>query len=139
MLSGVAEGGAPGREHLFGHAQRRERLGVGAPGYTGVWVAQMGSQRVAPGIELERSAQRAGHVAQRLWMDADGRGEHGDVAGQRLEHGQPEALARGGDEHGVGCVDPQGDELGRDGVEGAQFDVGVAGQGECVVVVLLRT
>ena len=40
-------------------------------------------------------------------VDADGRRQHGHVAGQRLEHGQAEALALGGHEHGVGGVDPQ--------------------------------
>ncbi len=44
---------------------------------------------------------------ERLRVDAHGRGEHGHVAGERLEHRQAEALALGGDEHGVGRVDPQ--------------------------------
>ena len=38
-------------------------------------------------------------------MHADGRREHGHVARERLEHGEPEALVRGGDEDGVGGVD----------------------------------
>ena len=44
---------------------------------------------------------------ERLRRDPDRRREHGHVAGQRLEHGEPEALALGGDQHRVGGVDPQ--------------------------------
>ena len=38
-------------------------------------------------------------------VHADRRGQTGHVAGERLEHGEAEALVRGGHEHGVGGVD----------------------------------
>ena len=41
-------------------------------------------------------------------MDAHGRGEHGHLACERLEHCQAESLALGGHEDGVGGIDPQG-------------------------------
>ena len=45
-------------------------------------------------------------------VDADRRGEHRHVAGERLEHGEAEALVLGGHEHGVGGVDLQRDLVG---------------------------
>ncbi len=53
-------------------------------------------------------------------MDAHGRGEHRDIARQRLERGEPEPLACGRDEHGVGGVDVQRDLRGLDLTEGEQ-------------------
>ena len=50
-------------------------------------------------------------------MDADRRGQHGDVACERLQHGQAEALVRGGHEHGVGGVDVEGHLEGRNAPE----------------------
>ena len=44
----------------------------------------------------------------------DRRREHGHVAGQRLEHGQPEALALGRDEHGVAALTQYGTSSGVD-------------------------
>ena len=95
-------------------------------------------QRRPPAAELERSAQRAGHLAQGVGVDADGGGEHGHVAGERLEHRQPEALALGGHQHGVGGVDPQRHARRVDRPEGEQLDVDGAGEGQRAVVTLLR-
>ena len=71
-------------------------------------------------------------------MDADGGGEHGHVAGERLEHGQPEALALGGHEDGVGGVDPEGHPGGVDAAEREQLDLDRARERERAVVALLR-
>jgi hypothetical protein len=56
-------------------------------------------------------------------VDADGGRQDGDVAGERLEHGEAEALGVGGHEHGVRGVDPEGDLVGRRGAEGRQARV----------------
>ena len=71
-------------------------------------------------------------------MDADGRREHRDVAGERLEHGQAEALALGGHDDGVGRVDPQRHALGVDASEREQPHPRRLGERERAVVALLR-
>ena len=50
-------------------------------------------------------------------MHPDRRGQHRHVAGERLEHGEPEALVRGGHEHGVGGVDVEGHLEGMNAAE----------------------
>ncbi len=106
MLPSAVESRAPGGDYAFGHALGGPGLGVGTTGDMGVDRAQVGLKHCSPGIHLERGAQRALDIFQRLVMDADGCCEYGHVAGQRLEHGEAEALALGGDKHGVGSVDP---------------------------------
>ena len=94
---------------------RRRREALGAPrarARAGRAPRRCGSSAARQRVELERRAQRAVDARERLGVDADGRGEHGHVAGERLEHGQPEALALGGHEHGVGGVHPQRHALG---------------------------
>lgn len=97
----------------------------------------MRNERIQPGIQRKRLAQRACHLSQRLGMDTDRGGEHGHVAGQRLEHSQAEPLALRGHEHGVGGVDPVGDACGRNRSERAQLDIGGAGKREGAIVALL--
>jgi hypothetical protein len=53
-------------------------------------------------------------------MHADGRGQHRHVAGERLEHGQPEPLGLRGHHHRVRRVDPQRDLARLDGAERQQ-------------------
>ncbi len=71
-------------------------------------------------------------------MDADRRGEDRHVAGERLQHGQPEALALGWHQHGVGGIDPQGHALGVDRAERQQLDSRGVRERERAIVVLLR-
>ncbi len=98
---------------------------------------QMWFQDRSPSAEVERSAQGAVHVLQGLGMNAGGGREHGHVAGERLEHGQPEALVIGGHEDGVGGVDPQRNPGGVDRSEREQLDLHRPRQCERAVVALL--
>ncbi len=64
-------------------------------------------ERLAPATGVELLAQRPVDPGQRPRGDPDRRGEHRYLAGERLEYREPEALALGRHEHGVGRVDPQ--------------------------------
>ena len=66
--------------------------------------------------------------AERERGDADRGREDGHLAGERLDAGQPEALVVGGDEDGVGGVDPERHPVGIDRAAGQQL--GAAGSGE---------
>ena len=119
--------------------RRREALGARAPGDARVGLAQCRLERGAPAARARtaRRACRRRRSSASRWMP-DGRGEHGHVAGERLEHGQAEALALGGHEHGVGGVDPQRHALGLDAAERQQLDADGARERERAVVALLR-
>ena len=104
------QGGAPGVDHAPGHHVAGPPLGARAPGDARIGIGQM--RAPAPpssvrGHRARRACRRSPSSA--CGCDPDRGGEHRHVAGQRLEHGQPEALALGGDEHRVGGVDPQRD------------------------------
>ncbi len=90
----------------------------------------------------QRAASNSAHsvpldAGERQRGDADGRGQHRHVAGQRLQRRQAEALALGGHEHGVGGVDP-GRDVGRvDAPEGEQPHAGRVRELGGAVVALL--
>ena len=125
--------------------RRRARPGAGrrtarrgrAPG-SATRRAQVGLERRAPGAELERRAERPRDAAQRLGVDADGRGQHRHVAGERLEHRQAEALVPGWHQNRVDGVEPQRRARGIDAAQDEQLDVDRARQLEREVVALDR-
>jgi hypothetical protein len=128
MLSGVTESSTPGGGDVLGQARTGERFGVGAPLDPRLRRAQVGLERRAPGLESERRAERPRDPAQRLGVDPDGGGEHGHVAGERLEHRQAEALVPGGHQHRVDGVEPPRRERGVDAAEREQLDIDRARQ-----------
>ncbi len=74
----------------------------------------MRRQLLPPAGGVERAAVGARDAVEHLGMDAGGRGEHRHVAGERLEHGETEALPLRGHEHGVDRVDVVRDLVGVD-------------------------
>ena len=69
---------------------------------------EVGAQQLVPSAPTSNGAQSVPvEAAQHERRDPDRRGQHGDVAGERLEHREPEALAVRRDEHGVRRVDPE--------------------------------
>ena len=111
---------------LLGHRRGRERSAAARPATRGSSRPQVRRQRGAPALQLEGGAERALDARERLGVDPDRRRQHRHVAGQRLEHGQPEALALGRHEHGVGGVHPQRHALGLDASEREQLGAGCA-------------
>jgi ribonuclease PH len=95
-------------------------------------------ERRAPARQLEGCAQRALDALDRFAMDANGGGDNGDVARERLQHGQAEALTLGGYEHDVGRVDPQRYPCRVDAAERQQLDADGVRERERAVVALLR-
>ncbi len=88
-------------------ASPRSAPRAAGPRRAGRSAATCGCKRCPPTLQLERCAQRPREPVERLCVDAHRRGQHGHVAGQRLQHRQPEALALGGHEHGVRGVHVQ--------------------------------
>src|SRR5205823_5737458 len=80
-------------------------------------------ERLAPRSRVVGRAQRAGHVVERETVDADRRREDGDVAGERFEDGEAEALGVAGDEDGVGGVDVQRDLVATRSIRGIAVSV----------------
>ena len=60
----------------------------------GIGGVEMRGQRRPPDVAVVRRAERARDAVEGRRVDADGRGEDGDVARERLEHGEAEALVR---------------------------------------------
>ncbi len=101
-----------------------QRSALARPGTRGSSSASSGASAARQRASSKGAQSVPGHVGERLRVNADGGGEHGHVAGERLEHGQPEALALGGHEHGVGGVDEQRHARGLDAAEREQLGAG---------------
>ena len=81
--------------HASRHPPRRPRAARSRPAMRGSAACEVRAASAGPpGARVERGAQRARDPVERRRVDADRRREHGDVAGERLEHGEPEALVR---------------------------------------------
>jgi glutamate racemase len=97
----------------------------------------MGLERHAPGGEVKRRTEGSGDPGEGVRVYPDGGGEHRHIARERLEHGQPEALALGGHDDGARRVDEQRHPLGGDPAEREQLDADGTRQRQCAVVALL--
>jgi glutamate racemase len=80
---------------------------VGAAVAPRVRHGQVRRQRVPPCVQVERAAVRPRNPVQHLRGDSGRGGEHRDIARERFQHRQPEALALRGHEDGVGGVHPE--------------------------------
>ena len=113
-------GSAPSGEDTFGHRRAGEARSARARGGIDGRFGEERFQSGAPAGEIEGGAERARDTLHGLRVDADGRGEDGDLAGQRLEHSEPEALPLGWHDHGVGGGYPERHACGLDAAEREQ-------------------
>src|SRR5205823_1072730 len=104
MLSAAPARRAPCLRDARCHRRRGEALGALAATYTGVLRAHERRERLAPEPPVIWCANAARDAFERRSVDADGRREHRNVARERLEDREAEALALRWHDNGVGSV-----------------------------------
>ena len=98
------------------------------PSTRGSGAARCAASDPAPRVEVVRRAERPRDAVEGDRVIADGGGEDGHVARERLEDGQAEALVVGRHDDGVRGVDPVGDLERLNPAEGEQLRPGWRGE-----------